>query len=155
MPVIWLDRPKRPGDTPDGKWGSEDVQLRYIVDAWDTPLSYFAQRDWSKKETATVSSARVSSNHPLWNQASSTFLRLNGGKPIIMSYGPDGKDQLKKEAMTTSASGETGDADALASMVGDFAAYPDSSVDGKINHPLNDDNIYLNPELREKLAQGR
>ena len=70
---------------------------------------------------------------------------MNGGQPIIMSYGPNGKDQLTKDAMEPNA---------IASLVGDF----EEEVPGKPHHvidnPLNDDNVYSNPALKEKLAKG-
>jgi len=82
-----------------------------------------------------------------WNEASTELIRLNGGQPVIFSYGPDGKDQLKKEIM-----GEKG----AASLVGDFATEPDSPENKLhiIDVPANADNVYANDQLREKLAKG-
>lgn len=124
-PTQFLDR------TPAG-WDENDLQVRYIVDDWGVPLGYLAQRDWVK------SSAPPSPNHPDWNEASTKMIRLNGGDPVIFSWGPDGKDQLTQDAMS--------DADNPAALVADF------KKDGKIDHPMNGDNIYLDATFAEKLS---
>ena len=135
-PALFLDRPGASG-RPNGRWDSEDLQIRNIVDAWGTPLGYFAQRDWvpdAKDEP------EPSSNHEDWNEVSTTLVRLNGGRPAIMSYGPDGQEQLTADAM--------GD-DAQASLVGDWVFQDDH----QINNHLNADNIYADPALKEKLER--
>ncbi len=132
-PALFLDRNK------DGNWDANDHQIRFILDDWGMPISYFAQRDWRE---APGYVPIQSSNHESWNEASTEFVRLNGGQPVIMSYGPNGKDQLTKDAM---------DPNAKASLVGDFETA--SGFEG-IDNPLNDDNVYSNPALKEKLAKG-
>jgi len=134
-PVLFLDRP---GGTM-GSWDSNDDQIRYIIDDWGSHISYLAQRDWREPSASFV--PIDSRNHGAWNEASTELIRMNGGQPIIMSYGPNGKDQLTKDAM---------DPNAKASLVGDFE-YNDDHV---VNDPLNDDNVYSNPALKEKLAKG-
>jgi prepilin-type N-terminal cleavage/methylation domain-containing protein len=133
-PALFLDRTG--GAT--GTWDPNDHQIRLIVDDWGMPISYFAQRDWKERSADFI--PIPSSNHDSWNEASTEFIRMNGGQPIIMSYGPNGKDQLTKDEM--------GD-DAKASLVGDF-----EDGDHAVNNPLNDDNVYSNPALKEKLAKG-
>ena len=143
----WL-APLDPNDDPsvfldkngNGTWDSDDHQIRYIIDDWGNPLSYLAQRDWVQPPNTPPKS----SNHGDWNEASSTLIRLNGGQPVIMSYGPNGKEQLTQNAMGGSAD---------VSIVGDFAGLGLGSTQGKIDHLLNADNIYADPTLREKLAQ--
>ena len=128
-------------------WIAEDYQIRYIVDGWGVPISYLAQRDFKTSNPAKT----ISSNHPDWNKASTEIIRLNRGQPIIMSYGPNGKDQLTQEWMETQpGSSTTGNSImiAKASLVGDFGD------DRKINHPLNEDNVYFDPSLKERLAKG-
>jgi len=115
-PIIWLDQPQRPGDKPNDQWGKEDLEIRYIVDNWGTPLGYYAERDWSHTEQQALTDDRVSSNHHYWRQVSSAFVRYNGGKPVIMSYGPDGQEQMTEEAMKTTPTGSTGQA--AASQIG-------------------------------------
>ncbi len=136
-PAIFLSRPD-PGDaTINTEWDSEfDSEVRFIVDDWGIPLSYLAQRDW--KEDVEI----PSSNHEDWNEASTELIRLNGGVPVLFSYGPNGADQLTKDIM-----GDKG----TASLVGDFE---DETLHGVIDNPLNYDNVYAKPELREKLAKG-
>jgi len=134
-PALFLDRP---GGT-DGTWDANDHQIRYIIDDWGIPISYLAQRDW--KDATPEFNPVPSNNHAAWNEASTELIRMNGGQPIIMSYGPNGKDQLTPEAM---------EMDAKASLVGDF----EDADDHVVNNPLNDDNVYSNPALKEKLAKG-
>ncbi len=136
-PAIFLDRPDTDGDL-DEKWGEGDLQIRYIVDDWGTPLSYLAQRDWDPPKVD-----ERSSNHPDWNEASTELIRLNGGQPIIMSYGPDGPLQLTSETMGTEAE---------ASIVGDFKA--EGEHENLIDNLLNVDNVYADPSLKAKLAKG-
>lgn len=116
----------------DDQWDEGDTQIRWLIDDWDNPLVYYAQRDWTDS-----TSEQESSNHDAWNQASTEMIRINGGQPIIMSYGPDGPDQL-----------------AGAAPAPETLLHVDWSTDRKINHPLNDDNIYPDPLLAEKLAKG-
>ena len=136
-PSVFLDR------NDNGKWDSDDHQVRYIIDDWGNPLSYLAQRDWREGDPPPVMAGKVSTNHAAWNKASTELIRLNGSQPVIMSYGPNGKEQLTPEAMGGMAD---------VSIVGDFAGLG-LSTPGKIDHPLNADNIYADPTLREKLAQ--
>ncbi len=134
VPAVFLDRP---GGTA-GQFDSGDLQIRHIVDDWGNPINYLAQRDW--KDEPGYEPIQ-SSNHGSWNEASTEFIRLNGGQPILFSWGPNGQDQLTAEAMG---------AEADASLVGDF----EKDDDHVVNNPLNDDNVYANPGLREKLAKG-
>jgi len=137
-PLQYLDRNR------NGNWDpAEDLPIRYIVDGWGTPLSYLAQRDFVEGQA----DATRSTNHPGWNEASTEIIRMNGGQPLIFSYGDNAKDQLTAEAM--SAPGPNGGGTATASLVGDFE-------DGthRLDNPLNADNVYLDPTLADKLAQG-
>jgi len=141
-PALFLDRPdpKTNPPKPNDNWDSYDHQIRYILDDWGIPISYFAQRDFT-----TPANEIKSSNHPEWNEASTELIRMNGGQPIIISYGPNGKDQLIKEAMEPNAK---------ASLVGDFEEEDAGKPHHVIDNPLNDDNVYSNPALKEKLAKG-
>jgi prepilin-type N-terminal cleavage/methylation domain-containing protein len=136
-PAQFLSRPLTINEQQaNATWDSEDLQIRYILDDWGNPIGYMAQRDFNHDDAATT----ASSNHPAWNQVSTEIRRLNGDQPVIFSYGPNGKDQLTQDAMGT-------EAEAKASLPGDFA-------DHMMNHPFNDDNVYLNEQLREKLSKG-
>ena len=129
QPLQFLDR-------GDAGWDADDLQVRYIVDDWKVPLGYLAQRDWNEDDPPAPSG-----NHPAWNRASTEIIRLNGDQPLILSYGPDGADQFTPEMM--------GLEDGTASLVADW------EDDGKINNPLNADNLYLDAALKDRLAEGR
>ncbi len=132
-PAQFLDR------NNNGKWDQgEDHQIRYIIDAWDNPISYLAQRDWDPDDEPAAST-----NHASWNKVSTQIIRLNGGQPVIMSYGPDGEDQLTMGAMLN-----TGEA----SLVGDFGMT--NPVEDVLDNPMNADNVYSDPSLKEKLGRG-
>ena len=129
-PAQFLDR------NDDATFDAGDEQIRYILDDWGMPISYLAQRDHG------IGTDSNNLNNK-WNEASTEFIRMNGGQPIIMSYGPNGKDQFTKDAMEPNAK---------ASLVGDFES--DTPIHHVIDDPMNDDNVYSNPALKEKLAKG-
>jgi len=129
-PLRFLDR------DDNGTWDAEvDGDIRLIVDGWGVPLTYFAQRDFVEGAEA----ATVSPNAPEWNEGSTEMIRLNHGQPIILSYGPDGRDQLAKENVTEHPT---------AILINDF------EDDHKVNDPSNADNVYVDDSLKEKLAKG-
>ena len=137
-PGQYLSRPTGINATSvNNDWGAEDLQIRYILDDWGIPISYMSQRDFVHDGPNPV----PSSNHEAWNEASTELVRLNGGQPIIFSYGPNGKDQLTADAMGT---------EGKVSLIGDF----EFNEDHVVNDPFNDDNVYINDQLREKLAKG-
>ncbi|MFH1111167.1 MAG: prepilin-type N-terminal cleavage/methylation domain-containing protein [Planctomycetota bacterium] len=138
-PALFLDRTG--GAT--GAWDPNDHQIRLIIDDWGNPISYFSERDWQDPSVNPSFMPIPSRNHDTWNRSSTEIIRLNGGQPVIFSYGPNGKDQLTKDAM-----GATG----LVSLVYDFSG--GAAHDHIINEPYNDDNVYSNPALKEKLAKG-
>jgi hypothetical protein len=136
-PAQFLDRP------PNG-WSPDDHQIRYIVDDWGIPLGYMAQRDWKASPPPTDPNT-PSKNHTNWNQTSTDLVRINGGAPVIFSWGPDGKEQLTQDAMGANAS---------ASIVGDWVNDPRDNGTPALNHPMNADNVYANQSLKEKLQPG-
>ena len=141
-PALFLDRPDPATGTLNGIWDSNDHQIRLIIDDWGMPISYLAQRDWQP------ASSIPSFNHNTWNRTSTEIIRLNGGQPVIFSYGPNGKDQLTPEAMGANAGAAT--------LMGDMhpvAPGPDDQ-EFVIDNPFNADNVYSNPALKEKLAKG-
>lgn len=130
-PSQFLDR------NTDGNWDADDMQIRYIVDDWGTPIGYMAQRDFVPGRGP----ATVSINHRDWNEVSTKLIRLNSNQPLIFSYGPDGQDQLTKDAMGTAAD---------ASISTDFAQ-PTPAPPNKLDHGYNADNVYVDETLKEKL----
>lgn len=136
-PAQFLDRPPLGSAFVEG-----DEQIRYIVDDWGMPLSYLAQRDFVENVTPPNRPAPASSNHRDWNRASTEMIRLNGGQPLVFSYGPDGKEQLSANWMK--ANGE-------ASLIVDWAG---TGNPHRIDHPLNADNVYPDAGFNEKMAKG-
>ena len=132
-PALFLDR------NNDGVFDPQDRQINLIVDDWGNPIGYMAQRDWLPAPDTPA----VSNNLDDWNEASTELIRINGGQPVIFSYGPDGEDQL-----TSGAMGET----AAASLVVDFEEEGEGRH--RIDQPLNADNVYADPTLKAKLARG-
>jgi len=125
----------------------EDQAIRYPVDGWGTPLSYLSQTDFDPEAETDETQ---SSNHPFWNKASTSLVRLNGGRPIVFSYGPNGQEQLQSDIIEA---GRAGDGSAPpATLIDDWI--PIGSNPPAIDSPLNDDNIYPDPSLREILRRG-
>ncbi len=137
-PVAYLDRDGNNSWTP-----LQDIRLRYIVDAWGNPISYMTQRDWKKSGTGSTAS-RPSTNLLQWNEASTELVRLNGGQPVLISYGPDGAEQLKADVMGLAAD---------ATVAVDFDE-PNPKVHGVVDHEFNADNVYGNESLKTKLTKG-
>ncbi len=135
VPTQYLAR----DEDEEGDFGPKDVQIRYLVDAWGVPISYLAQRDWLEKPPKGLNN-HSSSNHKNWNKASTQMIALNGGSPIIMSYGPNGREQLKKINV---------DRPNLSLLIDDWMD------NQRIDNPLNDDNVYADPTLATALARGK
>jgi type II secretory pathway pseudopilin PulG len=96
--------------------------LVYYVDAWGQPIEYYSTRV-------------AGSSSPARDKLSAMLVSLNNSRPVLMSYGPNGADQL---------SGDYGNQTLLA----------DFSADGKIDENLNQDNVYSSDSLRERVARG-
>jgi prepilin-type N-terminal cleavage/methylation domain-containing protein len=99
-----------------------DEALVYYADAWGQAIEYYATR---------LAAGSVPTNREALSQ---TLLRLNNQRPVFVSYGPDGADQLAPDANVT--------------MLSDFA---DTQSPGRIVHALNEDNVYSSPYLKERL----
>jgi|CXWL01.1.fsa_nt_gi prepilin-type N-terminal cleavage/methylation domain-containing protein len=148
-PAQFLSRPEGINATSvDSEWNAnnlqDDLQIRYILDDWGIPISYLSQRDFQEgKEDETRSK-----NYKDWNEASTELIRLNGGQPIIFSYGPNGKEQTSADLASTE--------EGAATFMGDFepATPGPNNQPHVIDHPANSDNVYLHEGFREKLAKG-
>ena len=97
--------------------------LVYYLDAWGQPIEYYSTRVGG-------------SSSPARDQLSTNLVSLNNGRPVLMSYGPNGADQL------------SGEYDLNTTLQGDFGA------SGKIIDRLNQDNIYSSDALRDRVARG-
>ena len=147
-PALFLNRPDPKTGLLNTTWdGNYDHQIRVIIDDWGNPISYFSERDWQDPSVNLSFKPIPSSNHDKWNRTSTEIIRLNGGQPVIFSYGPNGKDQLTKDAMG---------ANGTATLMGDMHPTTPGPDDQEhvIDNPLNADNVYANPALKEKLAKG-
>jgi len=133
-PVQYLDRQGE----GSGQFSSHDEQIRYVVDAWGEPLLYMSQRDW-RPDLPNVEPAPDSSNHEDWNRTSTEWVKLNGGKPILMSYGANGHEQLTKALLDT---------DPTLTVLGDWAD------DQRLSNELNADNVFVDDALAATLRRG-
>jgi prepilin-type N-terminal cleavage/methylation domain-containing protein len=131
LPTQFVDRDATMTWTPS----AGDTQIRYLVDDWSLPIAYYAQRDYEPDAPPDKS---LSSNHADWNRASTEMIRLARGQPILMSYGPDGRDQFHTEPT---------DGD-------EVLLHDDWVTDRKINNPFNADNVFSEPGLAETLREG-
>ncbi len=138
-PLLFLDRDRNQKWTPE-----KDLPIRYIVDSWKLPISYLAQRDWVKSSSSAV--VTKSGNSGDWNQASTQMIRRNNSQPIIFSYGANGSDQLTKDIMTSDITGEV-------TLIQDWMGGGSLGTKQQIDHPLNVDNVYANPQLKDRLAK--
>jgi len=134
VPVQFLDRK---GDG-EGLFSPDDEQIRYVVDAWHQPLLYMSQRDWTGDPNVDPPPA-PSSNHPAWNRVSTEWILLNGGAPVLMSYGPNGREQLRQALV---------DRDPTRTVLGDWMD------DQRLSHELNADNVFVNEALAATLKRG-
>ncbi len=133
IPTLFLDRDE------SGNWTEGDLRIRFLVDDWGVPLSYMAQRDWDP------ANPELSTNHDEWNEAATEMVRLNDGRPVIFSWGPDGEEQLTAELMGVNAA---------VSVVGDFENVNGLTEEERMDDPLNADNVYANVALKVKLDRG-
>lgn len=141
-PLQFLDRNQNGSFDP-----MEDEAVRYLVDDWNTPIVYMAQRDYQGNEESE-STNHKSTNHRDWNEVSTGMVRLNGGQPILCSYGPDGPEQLTQDVVTA---GQTpGLGNPPATLLQDWM----DDDDARIDSPLNEDNLYSDPTLKKKLRRG-
>jgi len=114
-----------------------DEPLIYFVDAWGTPLDYFAVNPPANSNVDVPAPPDLPDGLRL---ATSRFLLTrNRGKPVLMSYGPDGPEQLA--ALSENRS----------DLVTDFN--PTGPTPRVIDHPLNEDNVYLDETLRDRLKE--
>jgi prepilin-type N-terminal cleavage/methylation domain-containing protein len=139
-PNEFLDRPTGPG--PSGGFSAnaqpEDVPLEIIVDAWGNPIEYYAVR-WYKPDLPEYHAPSDMTGDR--RRASLAFITdANEGKPLLVSYGPNGSEQSDDEA--SSAPG----------LLLDYWDTIDDTLEYKIDHPLNQDNVYIDESVKDRLA---
>ncbi len=110
---------------------TDTISLDYYVDSWGVPIEYYATRVFTACKTR--------------DKASAAFVAANNGQYLLVSYGPDGEEQLSRESL---ASGDS-------TLVGDYfdtigEAGPDG-YDELINNVLNQDNIYSSDTFKKRM----
>ncbi|HUU85229.1 MAG TPA: type II secretion system protein [Phycisphaerae bacterium] len=107
--------------------------LVYFVDSWGTPIEYYATAAGTENASTDSGGDR--------RKTSKALVAANSGVPLLVSYGPDGPDQFSQDFIDTE-----GESD----LVADFSqADPVRTID----HRLNADNVYSNPDMNEKLLK--
>jgi len=127
-PVQYIDQ------NQNNRWDAgRDGEIQYILDDWGVPLVYYAQRDGA--------GAAPSRNHlASWNLATAAMVRLNGNRPIIMSWGPNGRAQLTEDVLS--------DSDSTSLLHVDF------NDNNKLDDAWNTDNIFVDQGLIGRLEEG-
>jgi hypothetical protein len=122
----------------NGQLDVGDEPLIYFVDAWGTPFDYFA--------ADPVDKANAPSDPQEDRLKASEFLiKRNRGKPLLVSYGPDGPEQCASDFIS-----EFGQTDLVADYKG---GEPYNGEPKVIDSPFNEDNIYLDETLEERLRK--
>ena len=123
--------------------------LTYFVDSWGTPVEYFSTNDpCTTCTTALTDQPPTVILQDARRDTSASLVKANNGEPLFVSYGADGPDQFSPDFL---------DADGLPfDMVKDWIEYNGDATNTtrRIDHRLNTDNVYSNPEIAERLAAG-
>jgi len=126
-------------DRKTSRSGATDEPLTYYVDSWGTAVDYFS---------ACCPTGSAASDTPpdlpaadARRDASNWFVKVNNGVPLLVSYGPDGPEQFAADVIASEGRSD---------LVWDYHDNPDH----KIDHRLNKDNVYSNPNVTDTLAAG-
>jgi prepilin-type N-terminal cleavage/methylation domain-containing protein len=122
----------------DGNLDTDDLPLDHFVDAWDSPIEYFSLSVEDPMLPGDLSATDIM-GHRL--AASTFFVRANGHRPLLVSYGPNGPDQMRLPE------GER------ATLVSDYDAA--GTAPYRIDNVLNDDNVYINTDVADVLRRGK
>ncbi len=123
----------------NGELDVADEPLIYFVDAWGTPFDYFAA-----DPVGDVNAPSDPQGDRL--DASQFLIEKNRGKPLLVSYGPDGAEQCDPDFIR-----EFG----LTDLVADYeGGEPYNGAPDVIDSPFNEDNIYLDETLKERLKEA-
>ena len=110
-----------------------DEPLEYFIDSWGNPLAYFSTR-------GACEDCGPSTERALRARFSSYLIRnFTNGRPVFLSYGPDGTEQQPGSELVVSGVAQ----DLL----------EDYKDDEKINNKYNHDNIYSIEELEKTLVR--
>ncbi|MCK4658675.1 MAG: prepilin-type N-terminal cleavage/methylation domain-containing protein [Phycisphaerae bacterium] len=143
VPGEYLNR-----DGDDAFTTDEDEPLDYFVDAWGTPVAYFATAEMK---------GDVSSLRSVWDSDTDNNVQAEGDRlrtcrallslsnhvPVFVSYGPDGPEQFSADFREAGV-GEGFPPD----LIYDFGQ-PDPKY--TFDHPMNQDNVYSNETVQKKI----
>ena len=119
-----------------------DEPLDFFIDAWGTPIAYFAARPSS---APSVWDSDVGGNVQAADDRRRTcgaLLSLSNDVPVFVSYGPDGPEQFNDDFR------ESGNY--WPDLIYDFNE-PSPKNPFRFDHPLNGDNVYSNETVRDKI----
>jgi prepilin-type N-terminal cleavage/methylation domain-containing protein len=121
---------------------TDDQMLTYYVDVWGTPFDYFALRDNNPPTVDPLVPAPSDTIAGDRLRTSTALVTRNRGQAVLLSYGPDGPDQFSPDFQV---GGRPQD------IVFDYVA--SDPTPGTINNLLNDDTIFLDETLNERLRR--
>ena len=105
-----------------------------------TPIQYFAIRnDGLEAAPDDLTGKRL--------RTSAFLVQRNRDKPVLVSYGPDGPEQWSNELREFSDIPGVG----LTDVVTDFTQT--TPVEEAIDNPFNDDNVYVDESLKDRLRK--
>ena len=132
-----------------------DEPLDYFVDAWGTPVAYFAVHDSRVSDPynpppGCTGAADGPPGSPAAGdrlRASHRLVQLNNGVPLFVSYGADGPDQFSQDFFDPSRSlYEAKD------LIYDYAMDDGTEKKKKFDNRFNQDNVYSHEGLKERIA---
>jgi hypothetical protein len=115
--------------------GPEDIVLTYPVDAWGDPVEYYATNPKPYPPGAMPPVLDATPAGAARLAFSQMAIGRNNGRPFLVSYGQDGPDQLAGSMPVT--------------LISDW----NMGMPAAIDHPYNNDNVYSEPDLKDKLRQ--
>jgi len=120
---------------------TEDEPLISFVDAWGTPIAYFATNPVPGSNADNPPTAGAGREFDRFKTAE-FMVAKNLGKPVLVSFGPDGAEQCSAEFIQS---------EGVTDLVADYD--PQGPKPHVIDNPLNDDNVYIDEGLRDRLKQ--
>ncbi len=143
MPDEYLDR------NGDGQFtAGQDEPLDYFIDTWGTPVAYFATADTRTDSAGNPIPSQWDNPPNVENPGNrvrtcQALRSLSNDTPVFVSYGPDAPEQFSEDFRVNGF---------WPDLIYDFNEGP-ANVDQRIEHPMNQDNIYSNETVREKILQ--
>jgi hypothetical protein len=122
---------------PAGAPNPEDIPLTYLIDAWGNAVEYYSLNPKADPPGSTPSPLDSGPAGVTRRAFSTLFVTRNNSQPFLVSYGIDGSDQLAATPQPIT-------------LLSDWnMGMPNNAID----KPENNDNIYSEPDLKDKLRQ--